>query len=479
MFEGLKKIREIWSASKAQEKENEKHHIERKGDELEFLPAAVEILETPASPAGRTTVWLIMALFTIAVLWAWFGKIDTEAVALGKLIPVGQVKAIQPLDIGKVEAIYVEDGQHVKAGQKLIKLDPTESEVDVKQVEYELRQAQLDEARLQVVLKVISSGKVLAPDLRAELMSSHKPWVKEIDAPQWVLQQRLLDRDLDYFFSTDTTYQESVNQRKASISAVKAEIQRLKTLEPLFGEQEKAIRQLLKKGHVSKLEWLNFKEKQIETTQSLVVQISRLQEAKASLQALKTERQTKSFEFRRERVQQLQQAQQRVQTGTLTLLKAKEREQNRYLTSPVNGTVQQLQVHTIGGVVQPAQALMVIVPEGAKLEAEAMVLNKDIGFIHQGQTVELKIDSFPYTRYGLIEGTVRSITTDAVNDEKQGPVYPMRVTLKQKKILVDDKWVPLQPGMTLSAEVKTGKRRLLEFFLAPFLRYQDEAMKER
>ncbi|MGB0894054.1 MAG: HlyD family type I secretion periplasmic adaptor subunit [Parashewanella sp.] len=479
MFEGLKKIREIWSASKAQEKENEKHHIVRQGDELEFLPAAVEILETPASPAGRTTVWLIMTLFVIAVLWAWFGKIDTEAVALGKLIPVGQVKAIQPLDIGKVEAIYVQDGQHVTRNQRLIKLDPTETEVDVKQVEYELRQAQLDQARLQLVLQIISSAKVTAPDLRADLLAQQQNWVKEVESPQWVLQQQLLDRDLDYFFSTDKTYAETVTQRKASIGAVKAEIQRLKTLEPLFGEQEKAIRQLLKKGHVSKLEWLNVKEKQIATTQSLVVQISKLQEAKASLQALKTEQQTKSFEFRRERVQQLQQAQQRVQTGLLTLTKAKEREQNRYLISPVNGTVQQLQVHTIGGVVQPAQPVMVIVPEGATLEAEAMVLNKDIGFIHAGQTVELKIDSFPYTRYGLIEGTVRSITSDAVNDEKQGPVYPMRITLKQTKILVENKWVPLQPGMTLSAEVKTGKRRLIEFFLAPFLRYQDEALKER
>ncbi|MGY0216078.1 HlyD family type I secretion periplasmic adaptor subunit [Endozoicomonadaceae bacterium StTr2] len=479
MFEGLKKVREIWKASKAHQKEAEKNHIKRSGDELEFLPAAVEILETPASPAGRLTTWLIVVLFTIAIAWAYIGHIDTEAVALGRIIPVGQVKAIQPLEIGKVEAIYVSEGQHVEAGQKLIKLDPTESEVDVQQVAYELRLALLDTERLGLVLKAISDPDLPPPDLRAALLGAQAGWVNQVLEQEWLLQQRLLNRDLDYFFSTDKALRQTERQRMASIEAAKAEIQRLKTLQPLFESQEEAIHGLLKKGHISKLEWLSVKEKQVETTQGLLVQKSRLEEARSALAALQSERETKSYEFRRERVQQLQQALQRVRTGELTLTKAREREENRYLTAPVAGTIQQLQIHTVGGVVQPAQPLMVVVPDGAELEVEAMVLNKDIGFIQPGQVVELKIDSFPYTRYGLIEGKVRSISRDAVQDEKQGQVYPMRVTMDQKQILVNDRWVPLQPGMTLSAEVKTGKRRLIEFFLAPFLRYQDESLKER
>ena len=127
----------------------------------------------------------------------------------------------------------------------------------------------------------------------------------------------------------------------------------------------------------------------------------------------------------------------------------------------------------------PAERLMVVVPADVTLEVEAMVLNKDIGFVRAGQESEIKIESFPFTKYGLIDGAVKHISADAVEDEKQGLVYPMRATLKTNRILVGDRWVPLAPGMSVTAEVKTGKRRAIEFFLSPLMRYQDEALRER
>ncbi|MCL6271300.1 HlyD family type I secretion periplasmic adaptor subunit [Sansalvadorimonas sp. 2012CJ34-2] len=477
MWEGWKKLKELWV--NAREFYDKQPEVDRRGNELEFLPAAVEILETPASPVGRTVALLIVALFAIAVAWAWFGKIDIESVAQGRIIPMGQVKAIQPLEIGKVEEIFVHEGEWVEAGQPLVKLDPTESEVDVQQVAYELRDSQMNTLRLELLLETLDDKSVNSVDYNQQLKQTYPDISDEVSSGQLQLQQRLLTRDLQLYRSTMASVNASIEQQQATIKATLAEIERLNTLKPLFDEREQAYKSLMDKGHASSVEWLNAKEQQVSTSQGLIVERNRLQEVKASLVALKSEATRQDKEFRSQRLTQLQSFQTQAHSSKLTLTKAKEREQNRYLLAPVAGTIQQLQVHTVGGVVQPAQPLMVIVPDKAVLEVEAQVLNKDIGFLRSGQKAEIKVESFPYTRYGLISGEVRHLSKDAVEQEGIGRVYPMRVTLNETRILVDDRWEKLQPGMTVTVEVKTGKRRLLEYFLAPFLTYVDESMKER
>ena len=475
--ETLKKYRSIWTASKEHQQTQPK--VERKGDELEFLPAAVEILETPASPVGRTVSYTIVALFVIAITWAWFGKIDIEAVAQGRIIPVGQVKVVQTLEIGKVEELLVREGEHVTKGQPLVKLDPTESQVDVQQINFDLTTARMNALRLSRLLLALDDRGARTNNYHQELLDTYPEQSRQATPGQIQLQQKLLTRDLETYRSTVSSQRAQVTRQLATIKATKAEIQRLETLKPLFDEQEEAIRSLLDKGHISHIEWLSTKEQQVETSQNLLVQKNRLQEAEASLAAIKDEAARIDQEFRRERLNQLQQFQTEARTAELTLTKAQEREQNRYLLAPSDGTVQQLQIHTIGAVVQEAQTLMVIVPDDAVLEVEAMTLNKDIGFLDEGQHAEIKVESFPYTRYGLIDGTVRHLSRDSVEQEGIGRVYPMRVSLGETKILVDDHWEPLQAGMAVTVEVKIGKRRVLEYFLAPFLRYQDEALKER
>ncbi len=453
--------------------------MEREGNELEFLPAAVEILETPASPLGRTVSLTILLLFTIAIAWAWFGKIDIEAVAQGRIIPKGQVKVVQTLDIGKVEELLVTEGEHVQKGQPLVKLDPTESEVDVQQINFERVNALLNKLRLTLLLSVLDDTAVQSINYRYELEKADSKLAAEAGMAQIQLQQQLLARDLETFRSTVSSQAAQVERQKATIKATKAEIKRLETLKPLFDEQERSIKTLLDKGHISHIEWLASKEQQVETSQNLLVQVNRLEEAKAALIAVQDEGVRQNREFRRERLSQLQEFSTQAHTSELTLTKAMEREQNRYLLSPSDGTVQQLQIHTVGGVVQAAQTLMIIVPDEAVLEVEAMALNKDIGFLHEGQHVEIKVESFPYTRYGLIDGKLRHLSRDSVEQEGVGRVYPMRITLDTTRILVDDHWEQLQPGMAVTAEIKIGKRRVLEYFLAPFLRYQDESLKER
>ena len=477
MLEWLREIRQLWKASR--EHYDQQPRIDRKGNELEFLPAAVEILETPASPVGRTVAILITVLFIIAIVWAWFGKIDIESVAQGSVIPKGQVKAVQPLEMGKVEEILVVEGQHVNKGQPLVKLDPTESETDLQQVRLELLEARLNAFRLELLLDHLAHLEISQLDL-TEHLKNHKPDILAGSTEtQLNLQQRLLSRDLESFRSTSASLRAKIIRQNATISATRAEIARLEELKPLADEKEAAHRNLLDNGSVSQLEWMNAREQQVETTQNLMVQRHRLEEAEAELYSMRSEEIQQEKSFRSEKLREINEHQTRSRSSLLALAKAEERQNNRFLKAPVTGTVHQMQVHTIGGVVQPAEPLMVIVPDSAPLEVEAFVLNKDVGFLQPGQMAEIKVESFPYTRYGLIRGKVRHISRDSIEQEGVGRVYPMRVTLDRTKMLVKDRWEQLQPGMSVTVEVKTGKRRLIEFFLAPFMRYQDEAMKER
>ncbi len=149
------------------------------------------------------------------------------------------------------------------------------------------------------------------------------------------------------------------------------------------------------------------------------------------------------------------------------------------LRSPVDGVVQQLSVHTVGGVVTPAETLMHVVPRTGPLEVRCRVLNKDIGFIRAGQVAEVKVEAFPFTKYGIIDGLVLHISKDAIPDEKLGLVYDARIVMAATQIFADSRMINLSPGMTVTAEIKTGKRKIIEYLLSPLMRYQDEALRER
>ena len=149
------------------------------------------------------------------------------------------------------------------------------------------------------------------------------------------------------------------------------------------------------------------------------------------------------------------------------------------IKAPVDGVVQQLAVHTLGGVVTQGQELMIIVPEGLDLEAEVTIENKDVGFVRAGQPVEVKVDSFPYTKYGTIKGEVIHVSRDSMEDEQQGLVFPARVRLAAQTVQADDEIIQLSAGMSISAEIKTGDRRVIDYLLSPLKEYQSESLNER
>ena len=481
MLELMKRMVRIFKDSYAYDKQRKT--LLRNQDELEFLPAAVEILESPPSRFAHVLMLLICLFFIMAMTWCWFSHIDTEAVANGKVAPIGKVKNIQSLILGRVEDIAVKEGQFVNEGQLLVKLDPTESEIDSQQVLSQLLQTILAHGRLTLLLESINQHVTSIPALESwlKLQPQHNldNYEKKPDTLEWQNQQQLLEYDLNSFLSKDKAILEDIKQKEAAATAVSAEIQRLEILSPLHRENENAVNSLLKKGHASRIDWLDAREKQVDISQQLEVQKSRLAEAMASLAAIRSEHDKFHKEFRQIRMEKLTELSDKLVELKLTYIKAVERDQKSYIKASVAGTVQQLSVFSEGSVVQPGSNLMIIVPDGVQLEVEAMIENKDIGFIKEGMAVDIKFETFPYTFYGYMQGTVDQISKDSIESPDHGMVYPVYIKLERQSVNINGVQQPLRVGMAVSAELKTGNRRLLEYFMDPFFRYRDETLIER
>ena len=456
---------DVWRAALAEEQSRPDDKL--RDHELEFLPAAVEVLETPPSPAGRTVLYLILTLITVTIAWSWFGMIDTEAVAEGKIIPGGRVKVIQPLEIGVVRKIHITEGQRVGQGDLLIELDPTESGSDRERLQRELLAARLDVVRYRAMAKNEKNpedGFSQFPGDKAKL----------VEATLALLHGRVAEHHAQL-----AAHDGEVTKRSAEVAKVNAAIAKLEETVPLLEERVNVLESLSKKKFAKRSDYLELKQQLVESKGDLEIERRRKQEMKAGLVTIIRKRAELAAKFRADATQEMVQSLHKVAAVEQELRKAEERLRQRRLVAPADGVVHSLAVNTVGGVVAPTEPLMLIVPDDSPLEIEAKVLNKDIGFVEAGQKVQVKIESFPFTRYGLIEGEVLWVSADAVQDEKLGAVFNARVAMHQDKILVDDRWVKLGPGMAVTVEVKTGERRAIEFFLAPFLRYQDEALMER
>ena len=268
-------------------------------------------------------------------------------------------------------------------------------------------------------------------------------------------------------------------RRQAEMATVRAMIGKLEATLPIARQREQDFQALTAQGFMSGHANQDRTRERIELERDLATQQARLQEAQAALREAEQTRSAYLAETRRSLSERQAQADlKRHQTGQ-ELAKATQREHLATLTAPVSGTVQQLALHTEGGVVTEAQALMVIVPDAASVSAEVTLENKDIGFVAPGQDVAIKLETFPFTRYGTVKATVDKVTQDAVNDEKRGAVFPATLKLQQTHIDVDGKRIKLAPGMNITAEIKTGKRRVIEYLLSPIEKAGRESLRER
>ena len=457
-------------------------------DELAFLPAALEIVETPPSPIGRTIAFSITALFCLALAWAFFGRVDIVASATGKIIPTGHTKLIQPFETGVVRAIHVHDGQAVQEGEILIELDPTMNQAETNHLQSDLIAAELDVARLRAAL---SDGDVLAnfdpPEgAPAALVATQRKFLADQAAEQQA-KLAVLDRQRA--------------QKEAERATTAATVDKLEASLPVLQERVEMRKTLYDHSTGSKANYLELLQPFVEGQQELKVQKSKINEADSALAAIIEERAHTAAEYRRERFSELVEAERKARGLRDDVVKARRRTQLQELVAPVAGTVQQLSVHTVGGVVTPAQALLVVVPADSHLEIEAMVLNRDIGFVQAGQDAQIKIDTFNFSRYGLLHGKVLSVSPDAITHDKpqdktgkddiqgaenatsepkgQELVYAARVSLDHEQMQVDDRLINLSPGMAVTVEIKTGTRRIISYLLSPLARYTHDSLRER
>ena len=460
----------------------------RSKDEIAFLPAALEIVEAPPNPVGRAVGAVIVAAFTVAIVWACLGTVDIVAVAPGKVIPSGRTKVIQPFETSVVRAIQVADGQTVRAGDVLVDLDSTMNEAELGHLKSDLVGAQLEAARLRAALA--GGGDPAA--------SFHPP--EGAPAELVKVQQRFLASQAAEQAAKLASIEHQVAQKEAERTTITATIGKLEATIPLLQQRVDMRKQLFDKELGSKIFYLQELQDLVGQQQELVVQRSRSKEADAALAALVETGTKTTAEYQRSLSDDLAKAEQKAAGLMQDVVKAEQRRSFQRLTAPVDGVIQQLAIHTVGGVVTPAQSLMVIVPLESRLEIEAMVSNRDIGFIEVGQDVAIKIDTFNFTRYGLVDGKVTSVSHDAITRDKpadkngdkslgteqdssepkgQELVYSARIAPAKDRMLIDDKYVNLAPGMAVTVEIKTGTRSIISYLLSPLARYRHESMRER
>ncbi|HVO81526.1 MAG TPA: HlyD family type I secretion periplasmic adaptor subunit [Terriglobales bacterium] len=440
----------------------------RLSHEAEFLPAALALQETPVSPAPRATMWLLMLFSFCALLWAIFGWVDIVATASGKLVPNDRTKVIQPMETAVIRAIYVTDGQPVKPGDVLVELDDTTATADTLRLANDLTAARLQAARARGLLAAITQGA--APKIEG---------IEGIDSARVAQEQRVLEGEHAELSARLAQLDADKTKREAELRSTQEIVRKLEQTAPIARQRAEDFKGLVEKNFVARHGYLEREQARIEQEADLASQRSRLNELMAALQEAKHQKTTLIAETRRATLDSLNEAEQKSVAARQELVKAETRAKLMKLTAPVEGEVQQLAVHTVGGVVTPAQPLMMIVPKDNPLEIEAFVENKDIGFVNPGQEAEIKIETFPFTKYGTLHGQITQVSNDAINDEKRGLIYSARVQPERNTMQVEGKTVNLSPGMAVTVEFKTGKRRVIEYFLSPLIQHASESLHER
>jgi hemolysin D len=356
----------------------------RSSQELAFLPAALEIVETPPSPVGRATAATIALVFCAALLWAWWGTIDIVASATGKVLPGDGTKVVQPFETGIVRWIRVQDGQAVKAGDVMIELDPT------------VNAAERDHLRSDLLAERLNITR-----LRAALVGDDDPaagFVPPADAdPELVATQRqLLSNQVAEHRAKIASLMRQQAQKEAELATTSATIHKLETIIPVIRSRVDIRKTLVEKELGSKLSYFEVLQLLVEQQEEFNVQNSHLHETEAAIAAIRETRGQAAAEYRHTLSDELAKSEQKANGIAQDLIKAEQKTKLQQLTAPVDGVVQQLAVHTVGGVVTPAQSLLVVVPSAGRLEIEAMVSNRDIGFVHAGQQAEIKVDTFNF-----------------------------------------------------------------------------------
>ena len=375
---------------------------------------------------------------------------------------------IQSAETAVVYRVLVHDGQAVKQGELLVELDATATTADSKKAEEALISARLAAIRSAALVKAMDEREFPVMVNEAGLSADRFEATRQLALSQFAA-----------FAAKKQSLEAMVAQKQAELRTVESAIIPLEQYLAISRTRVADYEKLLGNGYIPKQDYLQRKQERISAERDLAGQRSRRAELRSAITGAREELSVTVTDTRRQLLDELRQAREQIQQFEPEVARTTQRNALMQLRAPVTGPVQQLAVHTVGGVVTPAQPILSIVPENEQLEVEATVLNKDIGFVQPGQRVTIKVESFPYTRYGYVEGIVESVSHDAIQDEKLGLVYQARVRMMKTALVINGITVNLTSGMTLTAEINTGDRKVIDYILDPLKQGAGESMRER
>lgn len=442
-----------------------------------FLPASLEIQESPPNPLARWLAWSLLVVMIIAIIWALLGHVNIVASAEGKIIPSSRVKQVQPLDKGMVKALLVSEGEYVKQGQPLIELDTTLTYADKQRLTSELRSSTQRIAVSNAMLALLNMGSERVTSSYIDSYTLDLP-VTSTEHDE-ILHKSLFRQQWLQYQSQLSVLENSLIKTQAEQAATQEIISKLKQTLPIAEKRASNLEELHTKDYVSENDYLTAEQDRIQQTQDLAAERQRLNQLKAAELEVREQINLHKAEVHGNILSEISELQRQIASLNEELTKASDINEKQILYAPVAGRVQELATNTIGGVVTAAQQLMLIVPDEEQLEVEVFLENKDIGFVHEGMSAEIKVHTFPFTKYGVVNAEVTTVSDDATIDEKRGLIYRMQLRMAKNTLNIGDKAVNLQPGMAVTAEVQIGERRIIEFFLAPLLRHGNESLRER
>lgn len=476
--------------------------------DTDFLPAALEILESPPSPIGRTIIWIVISAAVVALGWAMFAQVDMVAISEGRVIPRSRLQSVEAPEAGVIRAIHIVEGQRVEKDQPLLELDPTFAGADAAAARIEFETADLARARSEALLRHAAGQPArftpppnVSSSAAAAEASAVRARIAGLDARLAGIDQRIAGA-------------------RAAILGAEAQLGKLEETQPLLVEQDGILRRLNAEGAATRPQMLDMERRLIENRRDIEVRKAEIIQTTAEITMLERERAQALAEFRAQAAAEQAEAEAIVATRAEGVRKARTREGYQTLLAPVSGIVNAISVTTVGEVAEAGAPLVTIVPEGEELIIEALVLNRDIGFVRPGQEVVVKLDAYPFTRHGHLEGVLEHVSPDATADESRGLVFPARVKIVESRLREVAAPMPvtrpgaspvpvgqqsphpaerlamtsvsgsetadaakaqtlLFPGMSARVEIVTGRRTVMDYLLSPISRALREAGRER
>ncbi len=430
-------------------------------DKHEFTPLLVEIEDRPTSPLGRGLLYAILVFMVIGLLWLFLAKIDVVVSARGKVVPEGEIKTLQPIESGSISAIRVREGQAVKKGDVLIEIDPSVTVTDLESKQKNLSLLELEIARLNALIEdkpFIPSSSCNDSAAIATQQLAYLSAKSAYEQQKMVIEQQIL-------------------QTRSQSDASRADLSRLGQLLTNAKEREARLKEVL--DIIAKRDYIDAQNQRIEYQEQLRMKEHAISQSDSRIRELQEQLRLVTQEYRSKLLAELTQKSKEATALRTEVETTQFRNAKQTITSPVDGYVGKLLITTVGGVVTPAEKLITIVPKDAPLLIKATVQNQDIGFIAKAMEAEVKIDTYDFQKYGLIHGNVKHIADDAIEDEKLGPVYEIAITPSDTTLKGEGKTLSIHPGMSVTAELKVGKRRVIEFFIYPMIKYLDEGLSVR